>query len=71
MDHLRELRRVAGYVFPEHNLSQAFTNTNFLDTACDWWHGLPQLFWKVSHYNYSISSCAQIELIPETIDGED
>lgn len=40
--------------------------------ACDWWHGLPQLFWKVNYapYNYSVPTCAQVELKMEPV-GED
>ncbi|KAK4691532.1 hypothetical protein P7C71_g5489, partial [Lecanoromycetidae sp. Uapishka_2] len=36
--------------------------------ACDWWHGLPQLFWSYVFYNYTLpSSCVQIELQPVAI----
>ncbi|CAF9924306.1 hypothetical protein IMSHALPRED_006146 [Imshaugia aleurites] len=33
--------------------------------ACDWWHGVPQLFWVFSRHLTSIpSSCAIVELLP-------
>ncbi len=39
--------------------------TNNMYSACDWWHGVPQLFWNYLFYNYSIpSSCAEVNLIP-------
>ena len=39
--------------------------TNDMYPACDWWHGVPQLFWNYLFYNYSIpSSCAEVNLIP-------
>jgi len=36
--------------------------------ACDWWHGLPQLFWIVS-YRQPIfpSSCSKVNLEPEDL----
>ena len=39
--------------------------TNNMYSACDWWHGVPQLFWNYVEYNYSIpSSCAEVNLVP-------
>ena len=39
--------------------------TNNMYSACDWWHGVPQLFWNYVFYNFSIlSSCAEVNLIP-------
>jgi len=36
--------------------------------ACDWWHGLPQLFWLDSFYDDPIpSSCSQVYLLPQDI----
>ena len=36
--------------------------------VCDWWHGLPQLFWKNVDYpeeaNYP-SSCAEVNLVAQ------
>ncbi|KAM0797564.1 hypothetical protein BDR22DRAFT_862737 [Usnea florida] len=33
--------------------------------ACDWWHGVPQLFWKYFYFGTDIpSSCAEIDLLP-------
>ena len=37
--------------------------------VCDWWHGIPQLFWKVDYLNYPVSSCAAVELITEETTG--
>lgn len=32
--------------------------------ACDWWHGVPQLFWKYFAYDYALlSSCAEVNLV--------
>lgn len=36
--------------------------------ACDWWHGLPQLFWLSEFYSNPIpSSCVNIELLPVAV----
>ncbi|KAL2351607.1 hypothetical protein BJ546DRAFT_851931 [Cryomyces antarcticus] len=36
--------------------------------ACDWWHGVPQLFWMLKYYHDVIpSSCATVNLVPEYI----
>ncbi|KAL6720344.1 hypothetical protein ACLMJK_002265 [Lecanora helva] len=39
--------------------------------ACDWWHGVPQLFWKNAFYDNEItaypSSCASINLLAVTV----
>ena len=34
--------------------------------VCDWWHGVPQLFWR-SDFSYFArpSSCAEVDLMPE------
>ncbi|KAG7008898.1 hypothetical protein G7Y79_00004g014820 [Physcia stellaris] len=37
--------------------------------ACDWFHGLPQLFWKVEYVNYNISTCARVLLVTEAVDA--
>lgn len=35
-----------------------------LDVACDWFHGVPQLFWKNAGYSVAIpASCANIHLV--------
>lgn len=40
--------------------------------VCDWWHGLPQLFWKVNYkrYDYSVGTCAEVQLKMEPINEE-
>ncbi|MCJ1455477.1 hypothetical protein MMC28_005832 [Mycoblastus sanguinarius] len=36
--------------------------------ACDWWHGVPQLFWLSIEYNDTLpSSCSQINLVPVAV----
>lgn len=36
--------------------------------ACDWWHGVPQLFWEYFLVPAGIpSSCAQVELFPVAV----
>lgn len=39
--------------------------------VCDWWHGAPQLFFRISYYGKSAypapASCADVILIPEYI----
>ncbi|KAF6235745.1 hypothetical protein HO173_005940 [Letharia columbiana] len=36
--------------------------------ACDWWHGVPQLFWEFFFVPTGIpSSCAQVELHPVAV----
>ena len=36
--------------------------------ACDWWHGVPQLFWEFFFVPTGIpSSCAQVELVPVAV----
>lgn len=49
--------------------SDAAMNTTAKDNefsgwlACNWWHGVPQLFWRNAHqYSPATSSCAEIEL---------
>ena len=36
-------------------------------SACDWWHGVPQLFWKNVFYETELnelpSSCASVNLV--------
>lgn len=32
--------------------------------ACDWWHGVPQLFWKAAIDVTLPDSCAMVELVP-------
>lgn len=35
---------------------------------CDWWHGVPQLFFRLSYYDLPLPfSCADINLLPEYI----
>ena len=38
--------------------------------ACDWSHGVPQLFWKYDFYNYPMPVCTPVELYPEYIDDK-
>jgi len=66
MDYNSELRRLAGYVLLQapHPPTLLLTNDS---VACDWWHNLPQLFWKVDYYNYAVSSCAEVELVTEAV----
>ena len=34
-----------------------------IDTACDWNHALPQLFWMIKYYGWQIpSSCSYVDL---------
>lgn len=34
--------------------------------VCDWWHGVPQLFFRISYYTTPApSSCADVYLVPE------
>ncbi|KAK4987052.1 hypothetical protein LTR66_001544 [Elasticomyces elasticus] len=34
--------------------------------VCNWWHNVPQLFYKLSYYDYpNPCSCADVNLIPE------
>ncbi|CAD6563581.1 MAG: hypothetical protein ASARMPRED_000070 [Alectoria sarmentosa] len=37
--------------------------------ACDWWHGVPQLFWRTGFSDTSPypSSCAEVDLLPIAI----
>lgn len=38
------------------------------ELACDWWHGLPQLFWEFFFEESGIpSSCAQVQLVPVAV----
>ena len=40
----------------------------FEPAACDWWHGLPQLFWEFFFEETGIpSSCAQVQLVPVAV----
>ncbi len=33
--------------------------------ACDWWHGVPQLFWQYAYLPETLPrSCAKVELLP-------
>ena len=38
-----------------------------IDLVCDWWHGVPQLFWKNIFYDTEVnvfpSSCASVNLV--------
>ena len=42
---------------------------DIINVACDWFHGLPQLFWKVAYVGYNISTCARVQLVAEAIDA--
>ena len=36
-----------------------------LGIACDWFHGVPQLFWKNAYYHDAIPcGCADVDLLP-------
>lgn len=38
--------------------------------VCNWWHSVPQLFFRISYYNDGAvvpDSCADVNLIPEYI----
>ena len=36
--------------------------------ACDWWHGVPQLFWEFFFVPSGIpSACAQVQLFPVAV----
>lgn len=36
--------------------------------ACDWWHGVPQLFWRDGNVRVALpGSCARVELVPVEI----
>lgn len=38
--------------------------------ACDWWHGVPQLFWLYYGHDVALpSSCAQVALYTASVDG--
>jgi len=36
--------------------------------VCDWWHEVPQLFFRISYYNtpskFTPCNCADVDLIP-------
>ncbi|KAK0508166.1 hypothetical protein JMJ35_009250 [Cladonia borealis] len=55
-----------GFYFNKSGLQWNETEGGFNGwLACDWWHGVPQLFWNYVYYDYSIpSSCAEVDLIP-------
>ena len=37
---------------------------------CDWWHGVPQLFWKYKTYDYPLpTNCALVELYAEAVEA--
>ena len=39
-----------------------------LCSACNWWHGIPQLFWKPAYYDAKYpSSCSEVDLFPVAI----
>ncbi|MCJ1260598.1 hypothetical protein MMC22_000460 [Lobaria immixta] len=33
--------------------------------VCDWYHGVPQLFWKTSQFNETTANCASVDLVTE------
>jgi len=36
--------------------------------ACDWWHGVPQLFWLDAYYHFAVpASCSKVDLIPVAV----
>jgi hypothetical protein len=47
--------------------------TSFLTcrTVCDWWHGVPQLFFRIKYYSKTAypapRSCADVDLVPKYI----
>ena len=62
-----------GLVGPAHWLDyihRSSANLGFV-LACDWSHGVPQLFWKVNYINYPLEVCSQVDLYAEYIYEED
>ena len=56
-----------GWVSP-HLFQYAKHHADKNYTACDWWHGVPQLFWKYYFDNYTIpSSCVEVDLYPVAV----
>ncbi|OKL62209.1 hypothetical protein UA08_02454 [Talaromyces atroroseus] len=53
----------------ESNGTVAFNGTEFGGwLACDWWHGAPQLFWKIEFDSVDIpSSCSSVTLVTQAI----
>lgn len=55
---------------PLDAVMSAFTD-HCTHVACDWYHGVPQLFWRVAYddYDLNVSTCSRVELIAETEPG--
>ncbi|KAI9849513.1 MAG: hypothetical protein M1837_004133 [Sclerophora amabilis] len=53
----------------EDGISLTSNSTYFAGwLACNWWLGVPQLFWKLSFYHYEIpGSCANVTLLTELV----
>ncbi|KAF6226008.1 hypothetical protein HO173_012598 [Letharia columbiana] len=59
----------AGFFFNETGLQYNQNPDGFSGwLVCDWWHGVPQLFWKFfANSNQFPSSCAQVDLLPVAV----
>ncbi|KAI9762690.1 MAG: hypothetical protein M4579_000308 [Chaenotheca gracillima] len=55
----------AGFSLDGNSLT--WNNTNFAGwLVCDWWHGVPQLFWQLPYYDIAHpSTCSNITLVTE------
>ncbi|MDI1489153.1 MAG: hypothetical protein OHK93_008431 [Ramalina farinacea] len=62
-------QQTVGFYFNETGLQWDYAEDGFAGwIVCDWWHGLPQLFWKYNFYEYLLPcSCAQVELHPVAV----
>lgn len=55
---------------PPHTGNQAIADTYFAGwMVCDWWHGVPQLFYRLGGYNDTKlpSDCGMVNLVPEPV----
>lgn len=58
-----------GFFFNETGLQYNPDDSEFHGwLACDWWHGVPQLFWEFLYDGEPLpSSCAEVDLLPVAV----